>query len=241
MPPIADVVRALRAPDADAASYLDFHRRRYEYLIGFVDRILRAQTPRAGEPLRVLDVGMSHQTLLINDLFPRVELSTLGFYDERYANTRAVHTEFNLNGASPDAFLPLPPFDLILLAEVIEHLYTPPTRVLAMLKELLRPGGVLLIQTPNPVNLARRLALLAGRSPFEIIRDEPNNPGHYCEYTVEDLLFLAETTGFDVLEFSVKNYFGEHKPLYNLVCNLLPGHLAEGITMLLRRPYAAHS
>jgi SAM-dependent methyltransferase len=241
MPPIADAVRALRAPDADAASYLDFHRRRYEYLMGFVDRILRAQTPPPGEPLRVLDVGMSHQTLLVRELFPDVELATLGFYDERYAAAGAVHTEFNLNFADADDFPPLPDFDLILLAEVIEHLYTPPTRVLTMLKAMLRPGGVLLLQTPNPVNLARRLALLAGRSPFEIIRDDPTNPGHYCEYTVEHLLFLAESTGFEVLEYTVKNYFGERKPFYNLACNLLPGRLAEGITMVLRRPYAPHS
>lgn len=241
MPPIADAVRALRAPDADAASYLDFHRRRYEYLMGFVDRILRAQQPRDGEPLRVLDVGMSHQTLLVRQLFPQVELATLGFHDERYAAAGAAHTEFNLNHAGAGGLPPLPPFDLILLAEVIEHLYTPPTRVLAMLRAMLRPGGVLLLQTPNPVNLARRLALLGGRSPFEIIRDDTNNPGHYCEYTVENLLFLAESTGFDVLEYSVKNYFGEHKPFYNLVCNLLPGRLAEGITMALRRPYADHS
>jgi len=125
-----------------------------------------------------------------------------------------------------------------LFAEVIEHLYVPPTRVLAMLRGMLRPGGVLLIQTPNPVNLARRLALLGGKSPFEIIRDDSNNPGHYCEYTVENLLYLAEVAEMDVLEYSVRNYFGEKKPLYNLACNLLPGRMAEGITIVMRRPYA---
>lgn len=240
MPSIREAVRALDAPDADAAHYLNYHRRRYEYLLGFVERTLRGQEQRNGEPQRVLDIGMSHQTLLLREVFPDVSLSTLGFYDHRFEQMEGVsHTPFDLNLAGEQANWPvLEAFDLILFAEVIEHLYVPPTKVLRMLRELLRPGGVLLIQTPNPVNLARRLALLGGKSPFEIIRDDANNPGHYCEYTVEQLLYLAEVTEMDVLEYSVANYFGDRKPLYNLACNLLPGQLGEGITILMRRRYA---
>lgn len=240
MPSIAEAVRSLSAPDADAASYLEYHRRRYEFLLNLVSSVLRGQTPRDGEPLRVLDVGMSHQTRLVRAVFPDVTLSTLGFFDDRFEQTASVeHTAFDLNLSNDETKWPaLEPFDFILFAEVIEHLYVPPTWVLRMLRALLRPGGVLLIQTPNPVNLARRLALLGGKSPFEIIRDDATNPGHYCEYTVEQLLYLAKVVELEVLEYSVKNYFGARKPLYNLVCNVLPGRMAEGITMLLRRPYA---
>jgi SAM-dependent methyltransferase len=240
MPPIAAAVRALSAPGTDAASYLEYHRRRYEYLLEFVSRILRSQSRREGEPLRVLDVGMAYQTRLVRAVFPEVTLSTLGFYDHRFERMEGVdHTDFNLNEAADEArWPPLEPFDLILLAEVIEHLHVPPTRVLRMLRHWLRPGGGLLVQTPNPVNLARRLALLRGKSPFEIIRDDANNPGHYCEYTVENLVYLAEVSGLEVLEYSVKNYFGAEMPLYNLACNVLPGRMAEGITILMRRPYA---
>jgi SAM-dependent methyltransferase len=239
MPPIAEAVRTLAAPDADAASYLDYHRRRYQYLLEFVERILHGQARRGDAPLRVLDVGMSHQTRLVRAVFPEATLSTLGFYDHRFERMAGVeHTDFNLNEAADEARWPiLEPFDVILLAEVIEHLHVPPTRVLGMLRHLLRPGGVLLIQTPNPVNLARRLALLGGKSPFEIIRDDATNPGHYCEYTVEQLIYLSQVADLEVIEYSVKNYFGVSKPLYNLACNLLPGRMAEGITILMRRPY----
>lgn len=240
MPPIAEAVRTIAAPDADAARYLDYHRRRYGYLLGFVERILAGFVRRDGEPLRVLDVGMSHQTRLVKELFPDVALSTIGFYDHRFPPMEGVaHTQFDLNeAASEDKWPELEPFDLILLAEVIEHLYVPPKRVLHMLRALLRPGGVLVIQTPNPVNLARRLALMAGKSPFEIIRDDATNPGHYCEYTVENLVYLAEVTELEVVDYTVTNYFGSHKPLYNFVCSVLPGEMAEGITILLRRPYS---
>jgi len=239
MPAIEEAVRAISAPDADAARYLDYHRRRYAYLLGFVERVLQGQVIPEGGRARVLDVGMSHQTRLLREVFPSAELATLGFYDHRFAQMEGVlHTSFNLNHASQETKWPrLEPFDLILLAEVIEHLYVPPTWVLRMLRGLLRPGGVLLVQTPNPVNLARRIALLGGKSPFEIIRDDETNPGHYCEYTVEHLVYLAETTGMEVMEYDVANYFGEKKPLYNIACAVLPGQMAEGITILMRRPY----
>ncbi|MBI2685239.1 MAG: class I SAM-dependent methyltransferase [Acidobacteria bacterium] len=240
MSSIAAAVQALLPPDADAAPYLEYHRRRYQFLLESVDRTLRNQTPREGEPPRVLDVGMAYQTCLVKQLFPDVELATLGFFDYRFPRMEGVqHTQFNLNAAAEESEWPaLEPFDLVLLAEVIEHLYVPPTRVLKMLRALLRPGGVVLIQTPNPVNLARRLALLRGRSPFEIIRDDPSNPGHYCEYTVEDLMHIAAMAELEVVDYSVSNYFGTRKALYDFVCALLPGRMAEGITMLLRRPYS---
>lgn len=230
----------LPAPDADAARYLKYHRRRYAFLLETVHRVLQQHDVSAGRPARVLDVGMAHQTRLIRELFPNIELATLGYFDYRFPRMEnVVHTDFDLNAAADQAHWPdLEPFDLILMAEVIEHLYVPPTRVLRMMRALLRPGGTFVIQTPNPVNLARRLSLLAGNSPFEIIRDDIKNPGHYCEYTVEDLLFLARESGLEVLEYSVMNYFGDRKPLYNFVCSLLPGRMEEGITMLMSRPHS---
>jgi SAM-dependent methyltransferase len=238
MPSIAEAVRGLTAPDADAAAYLEFHRRRYEYLMLAVDRTLQGR----GTAARILDVGLSYQTRLLREVYPEAALETLGFFDHRFGFAEAVrHTQFDLNRAAEESEWPdLEPFDLILLAEVLEHLYVPPKRVLRMFRQLLRPGGALLIQTPNPVSLARRLALLAGRSPFEIIRDDPYNPGHFCEYTVENLQYLAGETGLDVAEYSVTNYFGRRQPLYDLACAILPGRLGEGITMVLRRP-AGHS
>jgi SAM-dependent methyltransferase len=234
MPSIAEAVRELTAPDRDAAAYLEFHRRRYAFLLQAVERVLREH----GKPARILDVGMSYQTRLLRQCHPDAAIETMGFFDHRFQLAEAVpHTQFDLNRAAEESEWPaLEPFDLILLAEVLEHLYVPPKRVLRMFRELLRPGGALLIQTPNPVNLARRLALLAGRSPFEIIRDDPYNPGHFCEYTVENLEYLAGETGLQVAEYSVTNYFGRRQPLYDLACAVLPGRMAEGITMVLRRP-----
>ncbi|MBM3788627.1 MAG: class I SAM-dependent methyltransferase [Acidobacteria bacterium] len=231
----AEAVRALQPVDAESASYLDYHRRRYVCLLELAGRVWRTQTG----PARILDVGMSYQTVLLRRLFPEADLTSLGFRDMRFEPLeRLTHIEFNLNDSVHEAAWPrADAFDLIVMAEVIEHLYVPPARVLRMLRGLLRPGGSLVLQTPNPVNLARRLTMLVGKSPFHIIREELNNPGHFCEYTVEQLRYLAGITGLEVTAFELRNYFGESKPTYDFCCRLLPGRLHEGISMVLRRPY----
>jgi O-antigen biosynthesis protein len=60
--------------------------------------------------------------------------------------------------------LPLDPasFDVILCGDVVEHLRDP-AGVLARLRPFLKPGGSLILSTPNIANWAMRLSLLAGR------------------------------------------------------------------------------
>jgi len=224
--------------DEVSKCYLAYHRNRYRYLIEILALLLnQEQRGNSGAP-RILDVGPSHQTTLIKLLFPTVTLETMGYYNPNLAELETVvHTQCDLNHAASGPDSPSSDrYDLIVLCEVLEHLYTPPTKVLRMFYSLLRPGGLLLLQTPNPVSLMKRLLLLKGYSPFEIIRDDTTNPGHYCEYTLPDLLYLAKLSDYEVVQFSVKNYFGEPRWLYDLLCSMLPDQLGDGITLLLRRP-----
>jgi hypothetical protein len=135
-------------------------------------------------------------------------------------------------------------------AEVLEHLYTSPVLVLAALRRLLAPGGVLIVQTPNAASLPKRLKLLAGRNPFELIREDRSNPGHFREYTLDEILWFAAQTNFDVVRQSLRFYFdaryAHHEnrtmrrqpvvgTLKNVVYRLLPPFLREGITVVLRK------
>jgi 2-polyprenyl-3-methyl-5-hydroxy-6-metoxy-1,4-benzoquinol methylase len=56
--------------------------------------------------------------------------------------------------------------DCVVSTEVLEHLFHHPSGYLAECWRILRPGGLLLLSTPNPCNLARALKLVAGRSPL---------------------------------------------------------------------------
>jgi SAM-dependent methyltransferase len=60
--------------------------------------------------------------------------------------------------------LPLEPasFDVVLCGDVVEHLRDP-VATLARLRPFLRPGGRLVLSTPNVANWAIRLSLLGGR------------------------------------------------------------------------------
>ena len=60
--------------------------------------------------------------------------------------------------------LPLEPgsFDVVLCGDVVEHLRDP-VAALARLRPLLKPGGRVVLSTPNIANWAIRLSLLGGR------------------------------------------------------------------------------
>jgi hypothetical protein len=165
----------------------------------------------------------------------------LGFDDPRFPRGNAEeHFEFDLNDAQyRDRWLSVAPHDIVVMAEVIEHLYTAPKLVLACVASWLRPGGYVIVQTPNAVSLRRRLKLLAGRHPYEMIRDTRSNPGHFREYTVDELSHAAQAAGLSTVEATLHNYFG-HEGLpgrtYNTVCAVMPAPLKDGITITLRKP-----
>lgn len=225
--------------EASPAQYLQFHQRRYKFLLDILHRVEKTQRPFE----RLLDVGLSHQTLLFQEAFPHAVIDTLGYFDHRFTGQlRGQHINFDLNqAAEPGAWPTLTPYDIVVMAEVIEHLHTAPAHVLACAASWLRPGGTLILQTPNPISLGKRLALLTGHSPFEIIREDSGNPGHFCEYTPTDLGYLAQRVNLEVTGLWLRNYFGPNAPLYNLACALLPGHLHDGITVTLRKPHLNHT
>jgi 2-polyprenyl-3-methyl-5-hydroxy-6-metoxy-1,4-benzoquinol methylase len=129
-------------------------------------------------------------------------------------------------------------YDLVVMAEVIEHLPVSPSHVFSFLASLLRPGGYLLLQTPNACSLSKRLKMLIGRNPFELIRDDLHNPGHFREYTMRELAGYAGAAGFNVRRVTTANYFsGErlHSRVAAGISFALPAPLRNGITMWLVR------
>ena len=140
----------------------------------------------------------------------------------------------DLNQAQePGEWIPGSPHQLIILAEVIEHLYTAPSLVLAFLKTFLAPGGILLIQTPNAASLDKRLALLRGRNPYEPIRESRQHPGHFREYTGPELAAYCAEAGLTVEEIILRDFYPV-RPRYALLHRWFPG-LRQGLTLLARR------
>jgi len=225
--------------------YVAFHRPRFRFLID----VLRSRAGRRGD--RLLDVGASELTsFLAAELGNRVE--SLGLEADRQTRGGLRHHRFDLNDTQyRDRWrMDIGPYDVIVFAEVLEHLYTAPELVLSYLKELLVPDGLLIVQTPNAVALRKRAKMLLGLNPFERIRTDRDNPGHFREYTARELRELLVGSGFSVEAVWMKHYFdaryARHErgdeapsrfmgPIKNALYPLLPATWREGITIAARR------
>ena len=88
------------------------------------------------------------------------------------------------------------PFDVVVCADVLEHL-TDPAAMLARIREWLAPGGILLASIPNVANVSVRVALLFGR--FEYSDRGILDRTHATFFTRSTGRRLLESNGFDVV------------------------------------------
>ena len=211
---------------ADEQVYLRTHRQRYVLLLDLVQEL---------SPKTILVVGPSFESALLRDRFPGATIDTLGWLDHRFPLREGErHTQVDLNDSE---YPELEPHDVIVCAEVIEHLHVSPVPVLRFLAGGLAPGGRLVVQTPNATALPKRIRMLLGRNPYEPIREESANPGHFHEYTVGELREAVEAAGLEISRLLTANYFdhGSRKNrAYRALGPLLPGTLREGITVVAR-------
>lgn len=99
-------------------------------------------------------------------------------------------------------------FELALLSEVIEHLPHSPVTPLKEISRVLKPGGYLLITTPNAAKLHHRIKLLAGKSTSfpidQLTTIAPENGSlyhlHNREYTLSELVQLLSLSDFEVVQ-----------------------------------------
>lgn len=225
-------------------AYEAFHAPRFAYLVQLLQDqgVIRPAS-------RVLDIGASRLTEMIRERFA-VRVDTLGFTPDA-RSPRGDHYEFDLNRAQSESLWrrDLPTYDVVVMAEVIEHLYTAPELVLSFLTTLIKPGGTLIVQTPNAAAATRRIKLLLGRNPYERIRVDNTNPGHFREYTERELRSILDSAGFDVRNVDVRFYFDARyahhgaQPRYqpvvgrlkNAVFALLPKSLRLGMTIVAQK------
>jgi 2-polyprenyl-3-methyl-5-hydroxy-6-metoxy-1,4-benzoquinol methylase len=87
------------------------------------------------------------------------------------------------------------PFDVVVCADVLEHLVAP-ERLLERIRAWLKPGGLLLTSIPNVANIYVRLCLLMGQFPYAErgILDAT----HLHFYTQSSSRRLLEQSGFSI-------------------------------------------
>ncbi|MEW2388545.1 class I SAM-dependent methyltransferase [Streptomyces venezuelae] len=110
--------------------------------------------------------------------------------------------------------------DAVLFSEVVEHLVDPDS-ALDELRRVLRPGGHLMLSTPNLAAWYNRGLLLAGVQPVfsEVslrgIHGRPGKEvvGHLRLYTARALREFVAASGFEVVRLSGAPFHGVPRPL----------------------------
>lgn len=117
--------------------------------------------------------------------------------------------------------------DLLIFAEVLEHLKRPPAATIRDLASMLRPGGMLLLTTPNIARLAHIEALAAGENFLEPFAedlpagaDPTDYVEHVREFSIREVVEAVEDAGLGVEEVLITGW-GEagYQPLPNPFVN----------------------
>lgn len=236
---VSELSAVAEALGPEMQQYFAYSRHRYVALGDVMgDALARMRT---GHPVRVLDVGPGFQTLMFRRLWPDLHIDTIGFPDEKFPPADGEHrATFDLNDAADPSRWPVLPraYDLVTYCEVVEHLYTSPAHSLRFLASTLTPGGYMVVTTPNGIALHRRLRLLVGINPQELIREDLSNPGHYREYGRRELIALAAQAGLSPV-FARMGHYTTTGSLasraFGALTHALPKDLRKDMTIVFRR------
>lgn len=188
------------------------------YLYASSPRFFRAyRALAAANARRVCDVGGFWGVLAIalqRTGFDVTMTESLRFYGDAFAG---LFDEIRGNGIGVVDYDPFEPgaslpetFDGVTIMAVVEH-YPHSLRIfLENIARLVTPEGMVYIETPNIAYWPKRIAFLRGKTPLadarDIFRSGIPFVGHHHEYTMEELVGVAEGAGLRVVVRDFYNY-----------------------------------
>ena len=186
-------------------------------------RKLLALLPQGG---RVLDVGCS-SGYLAKPLSERGATVTGLELDPVAAETARQFCDQVLVGNVEEMELPFEPesFDAVVCGDLVEHLRDP-RAFFEKVRPLIKPGGRIVLSTPNIANWAIRFSLLFGR--FRYTERGILDRTHAHLFTRKTLVEALEGAGYrvDVLDFTAPVPGGRAEGLAHAVGRLRPSFFA---------------
>ncbi|MBI3666401.1 MAG: glycosyltransferase [Acidobacteria bacterium] len=210
-----------------------------EYARTHLSRLVRTLeiTPRGTAEDRILEMGSYLQiTPALHYLLGYGEvrgcyMGPAGKVEHREAQSTSgerFSCEVDLFDAERDPF-PYPDgwFATVLCCELIEHLATDPMHTMSEINRIVRPGGTLVLTTPNICSLRAIAAILLGYHPGlfpHYIRPSANgtiDPRHAREYAPREVALLLEQAGFEVTLLETGPFLAEPSAAGEWVLHLI--------------------
>jgi 2-polyprenyl-6-hydroxyphenyl methylase/3-demethylubiquinone-9 3-methyltransferase len=242
-------MRALLHAGGDEA-YFRFHEHRYRRHLGTL-----AELGLLGRP--TLDIGSHYLHLAGSVRLMGSEVTALdvpAFQEIPWIAERAARlgirtaTVGDLGAGDFLADVPDASFDVVLFCEIIEHVTFNPVRFWRRVHELLRPGGVVYLTTPNALRLAnllktlhRAVTLEGVGIPVAHIFEHVTYGHHWKEYGARELVDyfarLSPDFAVEVRPYACRQGDGGSatRRLVRRVGNLVPA-LREQLEVLVRLP-----
>jgi SAM-dependent methyltransferase len=171
---------------------------RHQQVSGRRVRKVLALLGKQPQDVRLLDVGCSSGAFLMTAR--KLGLETVGVEPSAEAAETARRAGLSVfTGYLEAARLPDASLDAVTLIEVIEHLRDP-CSLLAECRRVLKPGGILLVTTPNAGSWTARL--MGSRwDGFSLTA----MGGHISFFNLRSIRVIAERTGFELVRIETRN------------------------------------
>lgn len=119
-------------------------------------------------------------------------------------------------------------FDTVLCCELIEHLFSDPMHMMSEINRILKPGGHLVLTTPNIGSLRSVSAILLGYHPSFFpayirprVEGEETEARHNREYVPMEVQHLLTDSGFDMVLLETGEFLDEPHPEFAWVTHML--------------------
>lgn len=214
--------------------------------------------PRAEPGGTLLELGSPpfHTTLLVGKFRGYQVTTTAGVLDQRRSLTQRLRSaafaethsfECQCFDLERERFpFADDSFDVVLFCEVIEHLSENPVFALSEIHRVLRPGGRLVLSTPNAGRSANLLRLFFGGNVFDLyhLGSPLRGSRHSREFTLAELRGLIAGCGFAIehaggrdlsrdIQYTRRTRLFE--PLFRALTRLVPVEHAEHLFLRARK------
>lgn len=113
-------------------------------------------------------------------------------------------------------------FDVVIFAEIIEHLLNDPCKVLREIKRVLKPDGILVLTTPNVARLENVSRLISGINIYDPYSGYGPYGRHNREYNRHELVELLQFEGYELLSHFTADVHANNSDSFCAISDILP-------------------